>query len=101
MHKVGALILALLAQQGCKAAQGAAEDIVNAPLAQSDYERALATDDRYGRLTVNLPHVPFWLGEGEAFVYRRTTQGKHQFMLVDAGRGVKQRLLIKLASRQR
>lgn len=90
MHRVGALMLALLAQQDSKATQGLAEDIVNAPLAQSDYERALTTEDRYGRLTVNLPHVPFWLGEGEAFVYRRTTQGKHQFMLVDAGRGVKQ-----------
>lgn len=88
MYKFGALMLALLAQQECKAAQSLADDIVNAPVAQSDYERALA--GRYGRLTVNVPGVPFWLGEGEAFAYRRTTRGNHQFMLVDAGGGVKQ-----------
>ncbi|WYJ43271.1 DPP IV N-terminal domain-containing protein [Bradyrhizobium sp. 2S1] len=63
---------------------------MNAPLAQSDYERALTTEDRYARLTVNVPDVPFWLGEGDALVYRRTTRGKQQFIFVDAGRGVRQ-----------
>ncbi|UPT88926.1 hypothetical protein HAP41_0000008055 [Bradyrhizobium barranii subsp. apii] len=74
--------------------QGSAEllpaDIVNAPLAQSDYKRALRTEDRYARLTVNVPDVPFWFGEGDALVYRRTTRGKQQFTLVDAGIGVRQ-----------
>ncbi|VIO68620.1 hypothetical protein CI1B_22430 [Bradyrhizobium ivorense] len=91
MYGLVALMLALLAQQECKAAQAhAAEDVVNVPLARSDYERALTTADRYGQLTVNVPDVPFWLGEREAFVYRRTTHGEHQFILVDAEKGVKQ-----------
>ncbi|MBP2429066.1 hypothetical protein JOH48_003018 [Bradyrhizobium elkanii] len=91
MYRLVALMLALLAQQECKAAQAnAAEDVGNAPLARSDYERALTTADRYGRLIVNVPDVPFWLGEREAFVYRRTTHGRHQFILVDAEKGVKE-----------
>lgn len=90
MYKVLAVTVALLAQQECKAAQSLPEDIVNAPLAQSDYERALTTEDRYARLTVNVPDVLFWLGEGDALVYRRTTRGKQQFIFVDAGRGVRQ-----------
>ncbi|WP_258598298.1 hypothetical protein [Mesorhizobium sp. AR07] len=34
--------------------------------------------------------MPFWLTAANAFVYRRTTRGEHQFILVDAATGVKQ-----------
>jgi len=90
MYKYGALMLALLALQDSAAARTLPEDIGTPPLAPSDYERALTIGARYRRLTVNVPDEPFWLREGEAFVYRRTTQGKHQFMLVNAATGVKQ-----------
>ncbi|MCC8938848.1 DPP IV N-terminal domain-containing protein [Bradyrhizobium sp. Arg62] len=82
-------MLAFLAQQESAAAHAPADDIANPPLVQSDYERALTVGDRYGQLTVNVPDVPSWLPESEAFVYRRTTQGKRQFMLVNAATGVK------------
>ncbi|MGY4182826.1 dipeptidyl aminopeptidase/acylaminoacyl peptidase [Bradyrhizobium sp. USDA 4518] len=82
-------MLAMLVQPESAAAHALADEIARPPLVQSDYERALTIGDRYGQLTVNLPEVPFWLPEGESFVYRRTTQGKRQFMLVNAATGVK------------
>ncbi|WP_234685030.1 S9 family peptidase [Bradyrhizobium monzae] len=82
-------MLAILAQHASAAANVLADDIANPPLVQSDYERALTIGDRYGQLTVNVPDMPFWLSEGEAFVYRQTTQGKRQFTLINAATGVK------------
>ncbi|MGY3695559.1 hypothetical protein HAP47_0035830 [Bradyrhizobium sp. 41S5] len=90
MYKVLAVTVALFPARMQGSAELLPEDIVNAPLAQSDYKRALRTEDRYARLTVNVPDVPFWFGEGDALVYRRTTRGKQQFTLVDAGIGVRQ-----------
>ncbi|MGX0959593.1 dipeptidyl aminopeptidase/acylaminoacyl peptidase [Bradyrhizobium japonicum] len=90
MYKLGAFMLALLGQQGLAAAQAPADNIAKPLLVPSDYERALTIGAQYNQLTVNMPDVPFWLAEGEAFVYRRTTQGKHQFMQVDAATGGKQ-----------
>ncbi|ARQ13468.1 peptidase S9 prolyl oligopeptidase domain-containing protein (plasmid) [Rhizobium etli] len=58
------------------------------PLAVTDFERALTINDRYRRLAVNLPEVPFWVTE-ETFAYLRSSHGEHEFLLVNAATGEK------------
>lgn len=91
MYKIAALTLALCIQGGAAAAQVLANGsgAVNPPLEPADFERALTIGDRYGRLTVNVPDVPQWVNEGQAFVYRRTTEGRHEFILVNPVTGEK------------
>ncbi|MDK1389292.1 prolyl oligopeptidase family serine peptidase [Sinorhizobium sp. 8-89] len=91
MYKVVALTLALFVQGVVVAAQAVANGsaVVNAPLTPADFERALTMNDRYGRLAVNIPEMPFWQIKGDAFVYRRTTRDGHEFILVNAETGEK------------
>ncbi|WP_192385828.1 DPP IV N-terminal domain-containing protein, partial [Mesorhizobium silamurunense] len=92
MYKIGALTRSLLTRGAWGSATQALANGSNGshpPLTPTDFERALTINDRYGGLTVNVPEMPFWLTGGEAFVYRRTTHGEHQFMLVDAATGAK------------
>nr|WP_245320081.1 hypothetical protein [Bradyrhizobium sp. LMTR 3] len=89
MYKFGVLTLALLVQQGSTAASAPTDSVAN-QLQLSDYKRALTIGDQYAKLTINVPDVPFWRADGESFVYRRTTKGKHQFILVNAATGTKQ-----------
>ncbi|MCA6116875.1 DPP IV N-terminal domain-containing protein [Bradyrhizobium sp. WSM 1738] len=88
MYKFGVLTLVLLVQQA-SAAAGPTDSIAN-QLQLSDYKRAMTIGDQYAKLTTNVPDAPFWLADGESFVYRQTTKGKHQFILVNAATGTKQ-----------
>ncbi|NRP75985.1 Prolyl tripeptidyl peptidase [Ensifer psoraleae] len=93
MCKIGALMLALFVQGGSELATAQAlangSNVAHALVGPADFERALTINDRYGALTVNVPEVPWWLAGADAFAYRRTTHGEHQFMLVDAATGLK------------
>ncbi|MCZ4093133.1 S9 family peptidase [Sinorhizobium psoraleae] len=90
MYKIAGLTLALCIQGGAAPVQALANDtgVVSSPLQPADFERALTINDRYGRLAV-FPDVPFWVNEGEAFAYRRTTHGRNEFILVNAATGEK------------
>ncbi|WP_028350595.1 S9 family peptidase [Bradyrhizobium murdochi] len=88
MYKFGVLTLVLLVQQA-SAAAGPTDSTAN-QLQLSDYKRAMTIGDQYAKLTTNVSDVPFWLADGESFVYRQTTKGKHQFILVNAATGTKQ-----------
>ncbi|GLR46210.1 peptidase [Mesorhizobium amorphae] len=93
MYSIGALMLALLFQGASGSATAQAlvtgSNGAHSPLEPADLERALTINDRYSGLTVNVPEMPLWLSGGDAFVYRRISHGKGQFMLVDVATGVK------------
>ncbi|WP_235983698.1 hypothetical protein [Bradyrhizobium australiense] len=72
MYKFGVLTLVLLVQQA-SAAAGPTDSTAN-QLQLSDYKRAMTIGDQYAKLTTNVPDVPFWLADGESFVYRQTTK---------------------------
>ncbi|WP_026187669.1 S9 family peptidase [Ensifer sp. BR816] len=90
MLKIGALTLALFVEAGAAGAQGLPNGPApgDSPLALADFERALTINDRYRRLSVDLPEVPFWLSE-DTFAYRRSSHGEHEFLLVNAATGEK------------
>ncbi|UVO33089.1 S9 family peptidase [Bradyrhizobium arachidis] len=90
MYKVGALMIALLAQQEAAAVNGSKGNTEDEVLRRSDYNRALTINDQYARLMIDAPEVPFWLADGASFAYRLTSNGKRQFILVNAANGRKQ-----------
>ncbi len=51
---------------------------------RADYERALSLRDRYQNLTVNVPEPATWVGKTGRFHYRKSVNGGHEFVLVDA-----------------
>jgi len=58
--------------------------------AKADFERALSIQKQYESLVVNLPEPPMWQESSDLFVYRKSIEGGHQFMLVDAAAQTKQ-----------
>ncbi len=50
----------------------------------SDYERAAKVGKDFAELAVNIPEPPFWIEGGDAFVYRKSVEGGHEFVLVNA-----------------
>lgn len=50
----------------------------------SDYARAEGLEHRLRGLVVNAADPPLWLPTGDRFVYRKSVQGGHAFVLVDA-----------------
>jgi dipeptidyl aminopeptidase/acylaminoacyl peptidase len=50
----------------------------------SDYERASKVGKDRADLALNIPDVPVWLEGEDAFVYRKTVAGGHEFVLVNA-----------------
>ena len=60
-----------------------------APVTRDDYDRAAKLSDRYQGLVLNLAETPTWLDEAQSngtdsFWYRRTVEGGHDFVLVNA-----------------
>ncbi|TCN27566.1 dipeptidyl aminopeptidase/acylaminoacyl peptidase [Sinorhizobium americanum] len=90
MWKIVALMLVLIVETGAAGAQALPNGPApsDPPLAVTDFERALTINDRYRRLSVDLPEVPFWVSE-DSFAYRRSSHGEHQFILVNAATGEK------------
>ncbi|MCA1360921.1 DPP IV N-terminal domain-containing protein [Bradyrhizobium sp. IC3069] len=90
MYKIGALMVAVLAQLEAAAVNGSKSNAENEVLRPSDYNRALTINDQHARLMINAPEVPFWLADGASFAYRLTSNGKRQFVLVNVANGRKQ-----------
>ncbi|MFW6085243.1 MAG: DPP IV N-terminal domain-containing protein [Gemmatimonadota bacterium] len=51
----------------------------------ADYRRAMELEDRLDGLVVDDPDRPRWIGETDGFWYRKTVEGGHRFVRVDAG----------------
>ncbi|MGX5806010.1 hypothetical protein ACWGS9_33090 [Bradyrhizobium sp. Arg314] len=86
MYKSALLVLSMIAQLGSAIASAgeSGSGTAHPALAPADFERALTVNDRYAKLTVNIPKETFWLSEGHAFVYSRVTHGKRELIGVDA-----------------
>ncbi len=55
----------------------------------ADYQRAQELQAKARGLVVNTPGTITWIGESDHFWYPRTVKGGTEFMLVDAGAGLK------------
>jgi dipeptidyl aminopeptidase/acylaminoacyl peptidase len=62
----------------------------HAQITKADSERALSIQKQYGSLVINLPEPPVWEESSDTFVYRKTVDGGHEFVLVDAAAQTKQ-----------
>jgi dipeptidyl aminopeptidase/acylaminoacyl peptidase len=51
---------------------------------QADYQRASEVGKKYSDLVLNMPDTPVWIEGSDAFIYRKTVEGGHTFVLVDA-----------------
>jgi hypothetical protein len=56
----------------------------------ADYQRASEVGKKYAELALNLPEAPVWIEGSDAFMYRKTVDGGHAFVQVDAGAQAKQ-----------
>jgi len=77
------LTLVLFASSGLIAMQASAQ------VAQADYTRASEIGKKYSELVVNMPETPVWIDGTETFIYRKTVEGGHEFVLVDAANQTK------------
>jgi hypothetical protein len=55
-----------------------------AQLSAADYQRASEISKKYSDLVLGMPDAPVWLEGSDSFVYRKTVEGGHAFVLVDA-----------------
>jgi len=78
------LVLIALALWPMLAANQAAAEVTRA-----DYARAAELYQKNRGLALNIPDPPIWLGDSDNFVYRKTVEGGHDFILVDAATQVK------------
>ena len=51
---------------------------------RADYNRALTLQKEYDSKVMNLPDVPDWLNGGDRFLYRKTVEGGHEFVIYNA-----------------
>jgi dipeptidyl aminopeptidase/acylaminoacyl peptidase len=56
----------------------------HAQVTAADYERALDLQKQYDSLATNVPEPPIWQESSDTFVYRKTVEGGHEFVLADA-----------------
>lgn len=57
---------------------------------RADYQRALTLQKTYSSLVLNQPDVPVWLPGSDRFVYRRSVEGGHEFVIYNAATLTKQ-----------
>jgi dipeptidyl aminopeptidase/acylaminoacyl peptidase len=55
-----------------------------AQVTRADYERAMHLRDKYKNLALNVPDAPNWVEKTDTFWYRKTVEGGHAFVLVNA-----------------
>ena len=60
-----------------------------AQVTREDYARALGLAEKYRGLVEHMPDAPQWIEGTEKFVYRRSTAGGSEFLVVDAEAGTK------------
>jgi len=63
---------------------------VIAQVTAADYTRAAEKHSKYSGLALNIPDTPEWIEGSDSFVYRKTVEGGHAFVLVDASTLTKQ-----------
>lgn len=56
----------------------------NAQFTKADFERAVQLQENYNKLAIDIPNDPVWQEDTDSFIYRRSVEGGHEFMLVDA-----------------
>ncbi|MGA8110168.1 MAG: DPP IV N-terminal domain-containing protein, partial [Acidobacteriaceae bacterium] len=57
---------------------------------RADYDRALNLQKKYDSLVIDLPDNTWWLPSGDRFVYRKSVEGGHSFVMVDAATQARQ-----------
>jgi len=50
----------------------------------ADYEQAMDLQGKYSKLAINIPDTPEWQPKTDTLIYRKTVEGGHEFMMVDA-----------------
>jgi len=55
-----------------------------AQVTQAQYQRASETGKKYSELALNIPENPVWIEGGDTFVYRKTVEGGHAFVMINA-----------------
>ena len=55
-----------------------------------DYDRSFALREKFEGQAINIPDRPVWIEKTSRFWYRKTVQGGHQFILVDADQATRQ-----------
>ncbi|MGB6975640.1 MAG: DPP IV N-terminal domain-containing protein [Terracidiphilus sp.] len=51
---------------------------------RADYDRAMHLQKKYDSLVVDLPDTPVWQHSADRFIYRKSVEGGHEFVLYDA-----------------
>ena len=62
----------------------------HAQISSADFDRALKLQSKYSALVINQPETPVWQESSDTFVYRKSVEGGHEFVLVDATTQTKQ-----------
>ncbi|WP_251106643.1 DPP IV N-terminal domain-containing protein [Alloacidobacterium dinghuense] len=62
---------------------------IHAQVTRADYERAAQLRDKYKGLALNIVESPSWVEDTDTFWYRKTVEGGHAFVLVDANTKIK------------
>ncbi len=62
---------------------------LHAQVTAADYERAAHLWDKYKGLALNIAEEPHWIEDSDSFWYRKTVEGGHAFVVVDANALVK------------
>ncbi|MFZ0663734.1 MAG: DPP IV N-terminal domain-containing protein [Acidobacteriaceae bacterium] len=57
-----------------------------AQLTPADFERSMDLRAKYSKLAINMPGPPEWQAKGDVFVYQKSVEGGHEFMVVDANK---------------
>jgi dipeptidyl aminopeptidase/acylaminoacyl peptidase len=55
-----------------------------AQVTQAEYIRASELGKKYSEMVLNMPDAPVWIEGSDTFIYRKTVEGGHEFVLVDA-----------------
>jgi len=55
-----------------------------AQLTRDDYQRASEIGKKYSDLVLGVPDAPVWIEGSDTFIYRKTVEGGHTFVQVDA-----------------
>src|SRR6185437_4144785 len=53
-------------------------------LTRADFERSLDLGPKYSKLTIDVASPPEWQANSDTFLYSKTIEGGHEFMMVDA-----------------
>jgi dipeptidyl aminopeptidase/acylaminoacyl peptidase len=62
----------------------------HAQTSSADFDRAFKLQAKYSALVLNQPEAPVWQDSSDTFVYRKSVEGGHEFVLVDAATQTKQ-----------